>query len=202
MKKIVIDGPPGSGKTTLLFGQSDSEKKLPHPPKNLSALGFNCLKESAAQAFFELSEKNIEPMSNNEYWFQRIVEMEKEKYLSPKLEDAIYFFDRSFHHWIHFRQTLGIKLPDWYDEFNAKVRYDNPIFLFSPILSCDLTKSSGDKGAHVFTTAERLESYQRTMSIYNDLNYQVIEVPMFSEDIFENTERRIEMILNHLKNFY
>jgi predicted ATPase len=137
-------------------------------------------------------------MSNQKYWFQWIVEMERQKYLSANLKDAIYFFDRSFHHWIHFRQTLKIKLPDWYDEFNAGVRYNDPIFLFRPILSCDLTKASGDKGAHVFTEAERIESYQRTMEIYQNLNYKVIEVPIFSEDLFENTQKRIDFILENI----
>jgi predicted ATPase len=198
MRKFVIDGPPGSGKTTLLFGQSDSEEKLPCPPKNLSMLGFNCLKESAAEAYFELTANNIEPMSNQEYWFQRIVEMEKEKYLSCKPGNELYFFDRSFHHWVHFRQTIGIKLPDWYDEFNAQARYDDPVFLFSPILSFDLTKTNGDHRAHVFTKAERLESYRRTLDIYQDLGYRVVEVPVFSDDILENAERRIELILDNI----
>lgn len=198
MKKFVIDGPPGSGKTTLLFGQSDSEKKLPVPPQNLSALGFRCLKESAARAYFELKTKNIDPISSQNDWFRRIVEMEKENYLLSEMEDSVYFFDRSFHHWIHFRQTLGIKLPDWYDEFNAQIRYSDPIFLFRPVLSCDLTKASGDQGAHIFTEAERLESYRRTMAIYRDLGYRIVEVLMFSEDIFENTEKRIALILENI----
>lgn len=195
--KYVIDGPPGSGKTTLLFGKMGKMNEETVSP-SLSSLEYICVGESAAKAFFELEEKKLKPAKNRELWLARIVEMDKDNYLGAN-GNGVYFFDRCFHYWTYSREQQGLKLPDWYDSFNAQVRYSNPIFLCNPLRSVDLTIPSGHR-TRSHTLEERQQWYQSTISIYERLGYNVVELPVFSEDNQEdNNRQRINMILNHLK---
>ncbi len=195
--KYIIDGPPGSGKTTLLFGKSGNNSKQAIFP-SLSSLGCICVEESAARAHFELEEAGLQPGKNREAWLARIVEMERDNYLNASEKD-IQFFDRSFHYWTYSRDNQGLKMPEWYDEFNARVRYSNPVFLCHPFRSIDLTIPKGHR-TRSHTIEERQEWYQSIKSIYKRNGYDVVELPVFSEgDQEENNKQRIKVILDYIK---
>jgi predicted ATPase len=198
-KKYVLDGPPGSGKTTLLFGKSDETEQEVHP--NLKSLGFECITESARAVAMIMIEQGIPPENNMNLLLERIVEMGKQNYLDAHQNSNLnktYFFDRCFHHWIHFRETAKVTLPEYYDSFNSRIRFSEPIFILAPIESFDLTTPLTHRTRR-FTLDQRKESYVRTKQIYLDLDYKVVDVPVFTEqNIVENNKKRMDFVLNYI----
>jgi predicted ATPase len=194
-QRYILDGPPGSGKSTVLFGLSDGDTDK-SSLETMASKGYNCLHESVAQAHKILSDKGLKFDENQEFWLETIVNIDKEKFSSA--EDGVNFYDRCFHHWKLFSQSSGIKLPEWYEEVNQSIRYDDPVFLVAPVKSIDLS----DPSIHIsrrFTWEQRLAMYEETKALYQDLNYRVIDVPMFLEgDINSNNQQRIELILNSI----
>jgi len=199
IKRFILDGCPGAGKTTLIFGKSDIETSNVHYP-SLTDLGFVGMPESAAKAFFELQKEGIDAGKEFDKFLERIVILEKDKYTNA-IEGETYFYDRSFHHWIHFRKSAGVNLPKWYDEFNAQIRYSEPVFLLQPVLSFDMTKPGIGGKTRIFTIEDRLEAYKRSKNIYEDLGYKIIEIPVFFEEPETNNITRREIILKHIGNY-
>ncbi len=190
--RYVLEGAPGSGKSTLLFGSSDGDPEFPSM-HTMVGLGHNCLHESVAEAHASLSRKGIDFSLNKELWLREIVEIEKVKFHRAK--DGLNFYDRCFHHWKIFSSASGIPLPDWYDEFNGQVRYDDPIFIVAPVESMDLSAPIIHESRR-FTWQQRLEMHTATMKAYNQFGYSTVEVPMFVEgDIEDNNRKRIKYIL-------
>lgn len=194
VKRFVLDGPPGSGKSTVLFGLSDGETGG-HFTHTMQSLGYGCIHESVAQAHQILANKGIDFAREKETWLRTIVEIDRDKYFA--VQGGVSFFDRCFHHWQLLSEVAGIRLPDWYDELNRMIRYDDPIFVCAPVQSMDLTDPRIMESRR-FTWSQRLDIYDRTKSLYRELGYQVVEVPVFREgDIEGNNKQRIEHILQH-----
>lgn len=193
--RYVLDGAPGSGKSTVLFGIADGDAEFPSM-HSMVGLGYNCLYESVAEAHAALSRNGIDFSLNKEKWLRTIVEIDKAKF--HQAEDGVNFYDRCFHHWKIFSVVSGIPLPDWYDEINAQVRYDAPIFIVAPVESMDLADPAIHESRR-FTWQQRLEMHEATVSAYSQLGYTVVEVPMFVEgDIEDNNRKRIKHILEHI----
>lgn len=194
-KRFVLDGPPGSGKSTVLFGISDgaTDNGFAHTMK---ILGYNCIHESVAEANEIMQQKGIDFTKETDAWLQTIVEIDKDKYFSVK--NGINFFDRCFHHWKLLSKVSGIKLPEWYDDLNARLKYDDPIFLIAPVESMDLTDPS-IPASRRFSWDERLSIYEDTKKMYVDLGYKVIDVPVFIDgDVERNNQERIRHILKYI----
>ena len=198
--RYVVDGPKGAGKTTLLFGESDdneSPKKTIKP--NLSGLSFKCIREPAVSIYKELKQEGIHPIDNFELFVGKVVEKERERYLKANKQNEIYFFDGSFHNWTYFKDNYNTKLPEWYDSFNGQVRYSNPIFLLSPILSLDLISPKGEEFITPITIKERINSYNIIKNSYSKLGYDIIEIPVYNDgNIKENNKKRIEHIMKEI----
>ncbi|MDC0335765.1 ATP-binding protein [Pseudodesulfovibrio sp.] len=195
IKRFVLDGPPGSGKTTVLFGISDGDSTGDFG-QTMQGLGYNCIHESVAQAHEILKAQGIDFNKDKEAWLRTIVEIDREKF--HKAAPGVNFYDRSLHHWKMLSEASGVPLPDWYEEENARVRYDDPVFIVAPVESMDLY-APDILPSRRFTWEQRVEMFGRTKAMYADRGYRVVEVPMFIDgDIEENNKRRIEHILSHI----
>ncbi|WP_319467789.1 ATP-binding protein [uncultured Pseudodesulfovibrio sp.] len=194
-RRFVLDGPPGSGKTTLLFGISDDSTGTASM-QTLSNRGFNCIHESVARAHAILSRKGIDFNQEKELWLRAIIEIDRDKYLTAT--DDINFYDRCFHHWALLSRYSGIPLPSWYDDFNAEIRYDSPIFLLAPVKSMDLTTPDVHESRR-FTWEQRQDIQESTRKLYRDLGYDVVAIPMYCEgDREQNNRKRIDRILEYI----
>lgn len=194
-KRYVLDGPPGSGKSTVLFGISDGDEN--HSSVNtIESMDYHCFHESVAEAHAALQRKGIDFAKEKETWLRTIVEIDRAKHAAAV--DGINFYDRCFHHWKAFSEGSEIPLPDWYDDANATIRYDDPVFVVEPIESMDLTAPEIHESRR-FTWEHRKAMLRQTKELYLGLGYTVIEVPVFIDgDIERNNRERIDFILGHI----
>lgn len=194
-KRYVLDGPPGSGKSTVLFGVSDGmhADSFRHTMKHL---GYACVHESVAEANERLASEKLSITENKERWLEYIIKIDRTKFHAA--DDTITFYDRCFHHWKVMSEFSGIRLPEWYEETNAQLRYDTPIFLIAPIKSIDMSTRKFHESRR-FTWQQRLENLEHIRTMYHDLGYETVDVPVFHEgDIERNNEERIRFILSHI----
>ena len=196
IKRYVLDGAPGSGKSTLLFGASDGAR-YESSLHTMQRLGYGCVHESVGRAHAILADQGLSFVQDGALWLQTIAELDRDKFHGA--EEGINFFDRSFHHWRYLGRAMGIPLPGWYDQADATLRYDSPIFLVAPVASFDLAAES-IRPSRRFTWEQRLEAHGRLDTLYRELGYDVVEVPVFSEgDIETNNLKRIDYILEHVR---
>ncbi|WP_273566636.1 ATP-binding protein [Maribacter halichondriae] len=182
-KKIVITGGPSTGKTSLI--------------KGLQNAGHFCYPEVIRQMTLEAKDKGalinlntnpIAAVSNPLDFNRKILDARLAHYKdSLQLKDSINFFDRGMPDVLAYMTYYKQSHPKEFISIVKKSAYDMVFVL--PMWRDIFVQDD-----------ERFESYEDALKIhdclvqtYNELNYDVIEVPKYS------IQERLEFILQKLK---
>lgn len=192
--RIIIDGTVGAGKTTLIIGSSqrDPEKKK-YP--GLSEMGYPAFTDMMTRVIRTMRKNGFsDPEQDWNAFFEMAVDRCIDDYDKAE-ENTFNFYDRG----IYFLEVVASryrqKLPQRYYDFCDKYRYDDPVFIFEPILSIDMTKPhETDNKQKVYTVEQRIQQHNVILNLYKKNGYKVIEVPLRSENPYENNLYRLNFI--------
>ena len=110
-------------------------------------------------------------------------------------ENTINFYDRGIYFLEVVANRYNQKLPQKYYDFCKEHRYDDPVFIFEPILSIDMTKPhETDNKQKVYTLEQRIQQHNMILNLYKRNGYKVVEVPLKSENPYENNLYRLNFI--------
>ncbi len=174
-QKIVFTGGPGTGKSSTLNA--------------LHKQGFHCLKEISRQIITDAQAKGITQLFLKDplLFSQKLLESRINQYKDAvKTTEKVCFFDRGIPEISAYMEYKNEFIPEEFIEANKKHPYDL-IFIF-PIWN-DIYKSDNERYESL---SEAIEIDKFIRKVYQDLGYQLIEVPKASVD------QRAEFILNHI----
>jgi len=194
--RIVIDGAPGSGKTTFISCNflDPVRKRCSINTCNLSNLGYKVFTEMVEEAVIETKKINKFPPNTAERWdiLFRLILNNGIKKFQEGADYKISWYDRGIPFLKTFAESNGQVLPQWIQDEICKYKYDY-VFVFEPIKSFDLSKKDNGK-FRTLTLEDRLYEHELTISSYKSLDNNVFSVPVFSDDLSVNFEKRYQFI--------
>lgn len=198
-KRIIIDGTVGSAKTTCILGVSTADRMGKKYPC-IADYGYSVSGEAIRSALATLRSSQINPFDDFDVFFDLILEVSVEMY-EKACNRKITFFERGIPYMGLLADYFGYKIGSKYCDYCEKFRYSSPIFILKPILSFDMTvPAHGEEPRKVYTLEQRLSEHEKVKELYKNLGYDVIEIPVFTEDnIAENNLMRINMIMECLE---
>ena len=159
-QKIVITGGPGTGKTSLI--------------NELERRNFECTQEISRQVTQMARKKGVDHFFFEDplLFSKLLLEGREQQFIDADKSDSdLIFFDRGIPDVHAYMNHFGTQYPEIFIEKSKKYRYNN-IFLLPPWKEIYITDD------------ERYESYELSISIYNQLkdtysslDYKIIEVP-------------------------
>jgi len=184
MKKYIITGGPHSGKSRVI--------------KRLEKLGLQVLHETARLIIEEDQEKKkLDPSYNQLYpWDDQSIfcrrcherQLEREKELSGDLV----ILDRSIIDNLAYAAVEKIELnPKIYNDI-VDAGYEKEVFFFDllPIYKTDSQRKDSE---------EQVKAVHRELyNVYSNLGFEIIDIPLFSEDKNTNIMMRTEAVLQHI----
>lgn len=192
--RIIIDGTVGAGKTTLLTGKSqrDAEHKK---YLGFSELGFPVYTDLITNVIKKLRERGIsDPSLDWNLFFDVAVEHCILNYNSAS-NNTINFYDRGIFFLELLAKRYDQQLPQSYFDFCKDNFYDNPVFVFEPILSIDMTRPhETDNKQKCYTVEERIYQHHDVIELYKKWGYDVIEVPLGSNNPDDSNIFRLNFI--------
>lgn len=196
--RIIIDGTVGAGKTTVIAGISQRDPKKKKYP-GLSDMGYPIFTDMMASVIRAMRVKGIsDPAQDWNLFFEIAVNRCISDYNGAE-KNQINFYDRGIYFLEVMADRYNQKLPKSYYEFCETYRYDNPVFIFEPILSIDMTKPhETDNKQKVYTVEQRIQQHYKIIKIYEERGYKVIKVPLKSENPYENNLYRLNFIKEKL----
>lgn len=192
--RIVIDGTVGAGKTSLLIGTS--QRDMEHKTfQSFKSLGYPVFSDLVINVIKEMRNNGIsDPADNWDLFFSLAVE-HSIKYYNESIPNTINFYDRGIFYLEILANRYNCLLPDEYYKFCSNNRYDDPVFIFEPILSLDMSNPHiTDNKQKKYSLQERIEQHKQIINLYKSNNYQVIEVPLKYDDPWESADYRLSMI--------
>ena len=115
------------------------------------------------------------------------------------LNNTINFYDRGIFFLELFAKRYEQQLPQLYFDFCKNHFYDNPVFVFEPILSIDMTHPHvTDNKQKCYTIEDRIRQHHDVISLYKKWGYNVIEVPLGSNNPNDSNNFRLNFIKNIL----
>ena len=175
-RKIVITGGPGTGKSTLI--------------NELIKRGHTCLEEISRQIILDAKKKGIDQLFLTEpLLFSELLLKGRQQQFDDanKLQSELIFFDRGLPDVLAYMNFIGDKYPPSFTLSCEKAMYDT-VFILKPWESI---YTSDNERYESFEQA--LEIHDQLLSIYQQFNYQLIDVP------FGTVENRTNFILKALK---
>ena len=194
-KRFVIEGAPGSAKTTLLAGHTHFDKPDVQY-RSLRDRGFVVVPESAEVVINQLEAEGKDLLVDVNDSFKRIFAEEIKRFRDTE-NDEMVFLDRALPGFELPARRYHADLPETFEEQCRSLRYTSPIFLFRIIEDYDLSKPlEPHKRDRIYTLEERFERHTEIKVCYENWGYDVVEVPVFSKDVQEDIDRRIEFMLD------
>ncbi|MGE5474288.1 MAG: AAA family ATPase [Ignavibacteriales bacterium] len=188
-RRVVIDGPEASGKTTLLFGISKIGDSHHHCCKDF---GCQVFAPSWNFASLQMQQQGKEINQNTMEALMRSIVSDMANYCYPYLSKT-HFFEKSLCTNKLIAEELGTALPEYFDSLcRDYFAYYPKVFILKPLES--LTCEPGD----AVRKQKELE-FKRICSLYKSFGYEVITVPVYSENIDKSCLKRLEKIFSELK---
>ncbi len=196
-KRFVIEGAPGSAKTTLLAGHTHFDNPDVQY-RSLRDRGFVVVPESAEVVIKQLEAEGKDFLDNVNDSFERVVAEEVNRFHATENEEMV-FLDRALPGFELPAHRYHADLPETFEEQCRNLRYTSPIFLFRIIEDYDLSKPlEPHKRDRIYTLEERRERHSEIKACYEKWGYGVVEVPVFSKDVQESIDKRIDFILDEI----
>lgn len=184
MKKYIITGGPHSGKSSVL--------------RRIEKQGVQVLNETARLIILEDQEKKkLDPSYHLLYpWEDQSIfcrrcharQLEREK----KLSGDLVVLDRSIIDNLAYASVAGIELDNRIYRDIENAGYEKRVFLFQLLNSYKTDPQRKDSEEQV--KAVHGELY----NVYRSLGFEIINVPVFSDDKDLNIIKRTEFILGHI----
>lgn len=196
--RVVIDGTVGAGKTTVLMGKSQRDR-LNRRFSGFKDMGYPVFSDLVIDVIKEMRMQGIEDPSNNWEMFFSIATQHAIHYYEAADPHTINFYDRGIFYLEIMANRYGYRMPKVYYDFCFQHRYDMPIFIFCPIWGIDMTKPhEEDNRQKVYSVQERALQHKQVIDIYKSHSYDIIEVPLGSENVYESVAYRIDFIKKRL----
>lgn len=192
--RIIIDGTVGCGKTSVILGESqrDSEHKR---YAGLADLGYPVFTDLVINVIKQMRNSGInDPSQNWDSFFETAVRHCLDNYNNAKI-GTINFYDRGIYYLEVMAKRYGRKMPAEYENFCCKFRYDNPVFIFEPIKNLDMTHPhSTDNKQKIYTWEDRIRQHDEVVKLYKQKGYEVVIVPLGSDDPYLSNDYRLRFI--------
>lgn len=112
---------------------------------------------------------------------------------------TINFYDRGIYYLEIMAKRYGCTMPSEYDDFCSRFHYDNPVFIFEPIKSLDMTHPhSTDNKQKVYTWEDRVRQHHEIVKLYEKKGYETVIVPLKSDDPYRSNDYRVRFIKERL----
>ena len=194
--RIVIDGTAGCGKTTFISCNflDPVRKQCSANVFNLSLMGYKVFTEMVQESVEELKRIGEYPPNSVKRWniLFNIILRNGIKHYEEGANYNISWYDRGLPFLISFAKHNGQVLPKSIVDVVDKYRYDY-VFAFDPIVSFDLSKDNNGKFRKL-TVEDRLIDHESIIQSYEELGYEVVRVPLFSDNLTINFEKRLQFI--------
>lgn len=184
-----------SGKSTFLKGVRN-RTGIPC----IEQIGLPIFSDLIGKAFFLGRQKKIVPPEGQDDWnalFRLIVADGIEQYNAGNGAKT-FWYDRGLHYVKVIAKMDGNSIPEDLIYNMSGFSYDYA-FIFEPIETCDFSKIH-KAGCRSFSLSDRYECVDFTYNIYKEAGSKVCKVPVFSDDLVENFNRRYDLITDFIKN--
>lgn len=109
--------------------------------------------------------------------------------------NTINFYDRGIYFLELLAKRYDQQLPQSYFDFCKDYLYDNPVFIFEPILSIDMTHPhETDNKQKCYTVEDRIRQHRDVIDLYKKWGYDIIEVPLESNNPNDSNIFRLNFI--------
>lgn len=200
--RIVIDGAPGSGKTTFISCNflDPVRKQCSFSTRNLSSLGYQVFTEMVEESVIETKKIGKFPPNNVDRWniLFKLILNNGIKHYNEGASYNMSWYDRGLPFLKTFAKANGQILPTSILDEIPKYKYDY-VFIFEPIESFDLSKANNGK-FRTLTFEDRLYEHELTIASYKSLGHEVFSVPVFTDNLADNFEKRYQFIKNIVPN--
>lgn len=194
--RIVIDGAAGSGKTTFISCNflNPIRKGCSSITQNLSSLGYHVFTEMVEESIIETQKIGEYPPNSYKRWnilFSLILHNGIKHFIDGEAY-SIAWYDRGLPFLKTFANVNGQILPSSILDEIPNYKYDY-VFVFEPIRSFDLSNVNNGKFRSL-TLQDRLYEHELTIASYKSFGYNVFSVPVFTDDLMLNFEKRLQFI--------
>ena len=158
---IIITGGPGSGKSTLLTA--------------LEQNGHHCIPEASRQLIQQqvILKSHCVPWNDLNCFARLSLDKMIFDYNSADQTNTIYFFDRGIPDIIAYLKIGGLQVDQQFYDAAEQYRYESLVYIAPPWKEIYV---NDDERWQTFEEACKL--YEMLVSVYSDLGYNIIELPL------------------------